>query len=115
MGRTSLRSAGRIALTPKRRSVHATLLLGTPLPCPPARPRRSCRPMTDQPLEHATNHADQKPTDHGRVDQPPTDQPTTSAPVPIEEAAAALGITVNAVRQRLKRGTLTGIKTDAGW
>ena len=61
--------------------------------------------MTDQPPDQVTDHADQEPTD----------QPTTPAPVPIEEAAAALGITVNAVRQRLKRGTLTGIKTDAGW
>jgi len=32
-----------------------------------------------------------------------------------EEAAADLGITANAVRQRIKRGTLPGIKTNAGW
>lgn len=35
--------------------------------------------------------------------------------VPIKEAAATLGITVNAVRQRLKRGTLHGVKTPSGW
>ncbi len=61
--------------------------------------------MTDQPADYLADQSDQPPTDHA----------TTPAPVPIEEAAAALGISVNAVRQRLKRGTLTGIKTDAGW
>ncbi len=35
--------------------------------------------------------------------------------MPIEEAAARLGITVNAVRQRIKRGTVEGYKTPAGW
>ncbi len=61
--------------------------------------------MSDQP-------ADQPP---GHADQPATDQPTTPALVSLEDAALTLGITVNAVRQRIKRGTLTGIKTDAGW
>jgi hypothetical protein len=36
-------------------------------------------------------------------------------PVPIAEAAARLGITVDAVRKRIQRGTLTGEKTDTGW
>jgi hypothetical protein len=45
----------------------------------------------------------------------PTDQPTTPALVSLEDAAAELGITVNAVRQRIKRGTLIGIRTEAGW
>ncbi len=35
--------------------------------------------------------------------------------VPIAEAAARLGISVDAVRKRIQRGTLTGQKTDTGW
>ncbi len=72
-------------------------------------------PRHDRPADQAADHSDHEATDHGRSDQPPTDRLTTPEPVPIEEAAAALGISVNAVLQRLKRGTLTGIKTDAGW
>jgi hypothetical protein len=71
--------------------------------------------MSDQPSDHDDMVAD-RPTDqkHGR-DQPPTNQPTTPAWVSMEIAAADLNITVNAVRQRIKRGTLIGIKTEAGW
>ena len=60
--------------------------------------------MTDQP----TDQNDRPPGDH---------RPTTTdhAPVPIEAAADRLGITVNAVRQRIKRGTLEGYKTPTGW
>ena len=64
--------------------------------------------MSDQP----TDQANDQMVD---ADQPATDQPTTPAPVSLEDAALTLGITVNAVRQRIKRGTLIGIKTDAGW
>ncbi len=35
--------------------------------------------------------------------------------LPIGEAAITLGITVNALRQRIKRGTVQSIKTQAGW
>ncbi len=41
-----------------------------------------------------------------------TPVPTT---VPIAEAAARLGISVDAVRKRIQRGKLTGQKTDSGW
>jgi predicted ArsR family transcriptional regulator len=60
---------------------------------------------------------DDQPTNRppGHVDQPATDQPTTPALVTLEDAADALGITVNAVRQRIKRGTLIGIRTETGW
>ncbi len=34
----------------------------------------------------------------------PTDQATTPLPLTLDEAALELGITVNAVRQRIKRG-----------
>ena len=71
--------------------------------------------MNDQPTDQANDQmvdADQPPD---ADDQPATDQPTTPAPVSLEDAADTLGITVNAVRQRIKRGTLIGIKTDAGW
>ena len=54
----------------------------------------------------------------GQGDRPLTDHRPTSAeyaPVPIAAAATRLGITVNAVRQRIKRGTLEGYKTPAGW
>jgi hypothetical protein len=64
--------------------------------------------MNDQP----TDQANDQMVD---ADQPATDQPATPALVSLEDAALTLGITVNAVRQRIKRGTLTGIKTGAGW
>ena len=64
--------------------------------------------MSDQP----TDQANDQMVD---ADQPATDQPTTPAMVSLDDAALTLGITVNAVRQRIKRGTLIGIKTDAGW
>ncbi len=51
----------------------------------------------------------------GDVDQPPTDLPVAPLTFTLEEAASALGISVNVVRQRIKRGTLVGIKTEAGW
>jgi hypothetical protein len=65
--------------------------------------------MTDQP-------PDQEPTDPRPTT---TDQsgegPVEEAPLTLDEAAAALGISVNAVRQRIKRGTLLGVKSAAGW
>jgi hypothetical protein len=61
--------------------------------------------MTDM---SPTNHTDHE---HGR-DQPPTDQATS---LTIEEAAAVLGVSVNAVRQRIKRGTVVATRTDQGW
>jgi hypothetical protein len=41
--------------------------------------------------------------------------PTMLALLTLEETAAELGITVNAVRQRIKFGTLTRVSTDKGW
>ena len=71
--------------------------------------------MSDQPHDAVVD--DDQPTDrpHGHVEQPATAQPTTPALVTLEDAADTLGITVNAVRQRIKRGTLIGIKTETGW
>jgi hypothetical protein len=67
--------------------------------------------MSDQP-PLVVDHDNDRPPDH----EPATDQETTDQrPVSLEEAAERLGITVNAVRQRLKRGTLQGKKTPAGW
>jgi hypothetical protein len=67
--------------------------------------------MGDQPPFVVDRDNDQ-PTDHGpATDQQPADQ----APLSLEDAAERLGITVNAVRQRLKRGTVHGKKTAAGW
>jgi hypothetical protein len=64
--------------------------------------------MTDQPPDH--------PTDHNlTTDRPPTDHAGGTDMLPIAEAALTLGITVNALRQRIKRGTLDAVKTDAGW
>ncbi len=71
--------------------------------------------MNDQPTDQANDHLVVADRPHDAADQPATDQPTTPALVTLEDAAAALGITVNAVRQRIKRGTLIGVKTDTGW
>ena len=49
------------------------------------------------------------------TDQPPTDQDDAPVLVSLEEAAAELGISVNAVRQRIKRHTVAAVKTEAGW
>jgi hypothetical protein len=43
------------------------------------------------------------------------DQTAGQTTVPIVEAAARLGISVDAVRKRIQRGKLTGHKTDRGW
>jgi hypothetical protein len=43
------------------------------------------------------------------------DQTGGQTTVPIAEAAARLGISVDAVRKRIQRGKLTGHKTDQGW
>jgi len=71
--------------------------------------------MTDQPADHTIKGmvVPDQPIDH--AGQEPTDQPPDAPLWTLEEAATALEITVNAVRQRLKRGTLTGIKTNNGW
>ena len=59
---------------------------------------------------------DQPPTDHNSpTDQPPTNHIGGTDMLPIAEAAITLGITVNALRQRIKRGTVQSIKTQAGW
>jgi|SRR5215207_1557523 len=44
----------------------------------------------------------------------PRDQPQASQRLTVQEAAEALGVTVDAVRGRIKRGTLTSIKGEAG-
>jgi hypothetical protein len=71
--------------------------------------------ISDQPTDHDNNNrptTDQDATDH----RPTTgDHPPDPVPATLEEAAVTLGITSNAVRQRLKRGTLTGEKTAGGW
>ena len=47
--------------------------------------------------------------------RPTTDRPSDhEATITFEEAADRLGITVNAVRQRIKRGTLVRIETPSG-
>ncbi len=52
------------------------------------------------------HHRDQPRDQHGQ----PTDQPETGRRVTVREAAAELGITVEAVRNRIKRGTLHSAK-----
>ncbi len=52
------------------------------------------------------------PSSRQRPESVQTPVPTT---VPIAEAAARLGISVDAVRKRIQRGKLTGQKTDNGW
>jgi hypothetical protein len=64
--------------------------------------------MDDRPANRSIDH-DGAPA---ATDRPPTNP---AAMVPLEEAAARLGISVNAVRQRIKRRTLLGVRTGAGW
>lgn len=71
--------------------------------------------MTDQSPTNPSDQGDQRPTTGEATNQPPTDPLTVPVWVSLEEAAAVLGITVNAVRQRIKRGTLTATKTVDGW
>src|SRR5215213_11924132 len=67
--------------------------------------------MSDRP-PLVVDHDNNQPPDH----KPVTDwRPTNPTPLSLEEAAGQLGITVNAVRQRIKRGTVHGEKTSAGW
>jgi len=40
---------------------------------------------------------------------------SVSTTVPIAEAAARLGVTIDAVRKRIQRGKMVGHKTDNGW
>jgi hypothetical protein len=47
-----------------------------------------------------------------QTNRPPTDQPER---VSLEEAAARLGISTNAVRQRIKRGTLAADRSVSPW
>ena len=44
----------------------------------------------------------------------PRDQPQASQRLTVQEAAEVLGVTVDAVRGRIKRGTLTSIKGEPG-
>ncbi len=67
--------------------------------------------MTDQ-----NDRPDQPPDQESTDPQPTIDQPAADhGPMSMDEAAIALGISVNAVRQRVKRGTLEGNRTPAGW
>jgi len=66
---------------------------------------------TDRPADRPHRPTDQVATDQ----RPTTDHAPDPAPLTVEAAAIALGITANAVRQRMKRGTLAGEKTAGGW
>ncbi len=55
--------------------------------------------------------SDRRPT----VDQPSTDRPPIVDRLTVAEAAARLGISSDAVRSRLNRGTLEGRKEEDGW
>ena len=54
---------------------------------------------------------DRRPT----VAQPSTDRPPIVDRLTVAEAAARLGISSDAVRSRLNRGTLEGRKEADGW
>jgi DNA-binding Lrp family transcriptional regulator len=54
----------------------------------------------------------------GMSDIPPEAPLRTDGPhagIPVHDAAHLLGISENAVRARLRRGTLVGVKRDASW
>jgi hypothetical protein len=46
--------------------------------------------------------------------RPASDQPTASHRLTVQEAASTLGVTVDAVRGRIKRGTLSSQKDETG-
>ena len=71
--------------------------------------------MTDRPADVVAHDKDQPSTDQNWSPTMTNHVPTDQEPVPIEVAAVTLGITVNAVRQRLKRRTLQGHKAATGW
>lgn len=45
----------------------------------------------------------------------PRDAPARATGIPVYDAAHLLGISENAVRARLRRGTLVGVKNDTSW
>ncbi len=69
----------------------------------------------------ATTRGDHEPTTSRpttpAMSQPPADQPTDyqGEPVPIAVAARILGVSENAIRQRIKRGTVDAVKVDGTW
>lgn len=46
--------------------------------------------------------------------RPADDQPTASHPLTVQEAASRLGVTVDAIRGRIKRGTLSSDRAEDG-
>ena len=65
-----------------------------------------------------TDHTDRTPTDAQQEGRQDTDRPDVTrqdATVGVVEAAHLLGTTTDAVRARLRRGTLQGHKVDGEW
>jgi len=65
-----------------------------------------------------TDHPDRTPTDAQQEGRQDTDRPDVTrqdATVGVVEAAHLLGTTTDAVRARLRRGTLQGHKVDGEW
>jgi hypothetical protein len=72
-----------------------------------------CRAFTG---DYAPTMPNQLPANHNpSPNQPPANHTGGAGMVSLAEAALTLGITVNALRQRIKRGTVRAVKTEAGW
>ena len=71
--------------------------------------------MIDRSPPDVVDHDTTRPTDHACARDTTDHDPTDPDGLTIDGAAAVLQITPNAVRQRIKRGSLRARKTDAGW
>jgi len=67
--------------------------------------------MSDQPHPVVAGNSDRPTDNESTTDQRPADHDVLT----LEETAERLGISINAVRQRIKRGTLPAERTPAGW
>jgi len=67
--------------------------------------------MSDRPHPVVAGNSDRPTDNESTTDQRPADHDVLT----LEETAERLGISINAVRQRIKRGTLPAERTPAGW
>jgi hypothetical protein len=94
----------------------------SPADLPRPRPRRTANPIMQEgrPLEQTgeddVGGARTDETPMPKVDQPAhAPSPAQHTGIPLSEAALRLGIAVEAVRKRIRRGSLDAVKVDGRW